>query len=370
MQKKIALSLLLVFVFSLFAYVPSAVAAGKTLTINKAVELALLHSPEVQKAQNNWELAYRTEIVKKQEKESAYAWFETSQFTALPLEADYRAKKKMWEAAQDNLSDTKVTLEQIEKKVEYQTESLYLTILKLENQLKLIGDTVKLQTRLVQIERVKAALGLSTKLQVQQAQGTAEATQNVCQELKDTLTTCYRNLNRFIGEEAQAPLQLCAVGFSPVKYNVQKEEGLEQAKEASLALEQFNRMLEDTKKEKRDLAPGSSDQSLLYEAQMRQLELNIEDLHFGIETGLQRAWEKIELTQKKLIEAKNKYEKVRLQQAYQQKEYAVGMLPEIALAMGALELQEAGSAYEQLVYDYYLSARELALAQQGITLGM
>ena len=369
MRKKIALSLLFVFVFSLGVYVPSAKAEVETLTIKKVVELALLHSPELKQMQNKLELAYRTEIVKRQEKDRAYAWWETSRFQAQALEADYRGKKKMWEMAEDDLSDTKTSLEQMEKRVEYEAENLYLTILNLENKTKILEDAVKLQTRLVQVERVKLKLGLSTKLQVQQVQEKAEITQNSLKELKDNLTTLYWQFNRMIGEEVDTLFYLAPVAFSPVKHSG-KEEGLEQAKEASLALEQFNRLLEDTRKDKRDLAPGNSDRSLLFEAQIRQLELNIDDYSFGLETGLKRAWEKIELTQKKLIEAKNKYEKAKLNQEYQEKQYAVGVLPEIALDSGALELKQAMSTYEQMVYDYYLATRELALAQQGIMLGM
>lgn len=366
MQKKVTLSLLLVFVFSFLAYVPPVRAEVDTYTVNKVMELAVLHSPELKQAQNKLDLAYRTEVVRNQEKEWAYYGWENARFQVPALEADYRAKKKMWEAAKDNLSDTKIILEQTQKKVEYNAENLYLTILNLQNKLKVMENLVKQQTRLVQIERVKYTLGLSTKLQVQQVQETAETTQNSLREVQDTLTTLYWNFNRMIGQEVKTPFQLAPVAFSPVKYNLNRKEGLEQAKEASLALEQFNRLLEDTRKDKRDLAPGNSDRSLLFEAEMRQIELNIDDVSFGIEASLKKAWEKVELMQKKLIEAKNKYEKAQLNQEYQQKQYAVGVIPEIALEMGTLELKQAASEYEQLVYDYYLSTRELALVQQGI----
>jgi hypothetical protein len=367
MQKKVVAVLL--FVFSLGIYAPVATAEAETLTINKVVELAVLHSPELKQMKNKVELAYRTEIVSKQAKEWAYYSWEHSRFQNPALEADYRAKKKMWENAQDDLSDVKTSLEQTEKRIEYDAENLYLTILNLKNKRGILEDAVKLQTRLVQVERVKLKIGLSTKLQVQQVQETAETTQNSLKELKDNLTTLYWQFNRMIGQEVDTPFQLASVAFSPVKYSG-KEEGLEQAKEASLALEQFNRMLKDTRKDKRDLAPGNSDRSLLFEAQMRQLELNIDDYSFGLETVLKRAWEKIELAQKKLIEAKNKYEKAKLNQEYQEKQYAVGVLPGIALDSGVLELKQAMSTYEQMVYDYYLATRELALVQQGIVLGM
>lgn len=369
MQKKVALALLFVFVLSLGAYVPRALAEVETITINKAIELAVLHSPELKQVQNKVELAYRTEIVKKQEKEWAYYNWEHSRFQNPALEADYRAKKKIWEMAQDDLGDTKTGLEQTEKRIEYDAENLYLTLLNLKNKKSILEDAVKLQTRLVQVERVKLELGLSTKLQVQEVQEATETTQNSLKELQDNLTTLYWQFNRMIGQEVDTPFRLAPVAFSPVKYSG-RETGLEQAKEASLALEQFNRLLEDTRKDKRDLAPGNSDRSLLFEAQIRQLELNIDDYSFGLETALKRAGEKIELTQKKLIEAKNKYEKAKLNQEYQEKRYAVGVLPGLALDSGALELKQAMSTYEQMVYDYYLAVRELALAQQGLVLGM
>ncbi|MGI6587890.1 MAG: TolC family protein [Peptococcia bacterium] len=368
MRKKTTLSLLLIFVLSLCTYVPSAIAEVYALTINKAIELALLHSPEVKQAENKVDLAYRTEIVKKQEKESAYTRVVGTPFFSEALEADYKMKKKIWQYAQDDLSDAQVALEKTKEKVKYTAENQYLTILNLQNQLAVLQDSLAFQTKLVKIENIKYKLGLSTQLELQQARERVEATQNSLQEVKDTLTTLYWSFNRLIGQEINIPFRLAPVAFSPVKYNVNKEEGLEQAKEASLALEQFNRLMEDKKEDKKDLKPGSSDQCLLLETEMRQIELNIDALNFGIEAGMKQAWDKVELAQKKLLEAKNKYGVQKLNCTYQEQQYSVGLIPQIALDTGAMELKQAEINYEKAVYDYYLATRELSLAQQGIML--
>lgn len=369
MRKKIALSLLFVFVVSLFSYLPLAYAEeeAEILTINEAIVLALENSPEIKQAQNAIDIAYRAEIVKKREKENAHTRVVSTPLFIEALDAEYRMKKQIWELAQDELSDAKKTLEDTQEKVKYNIENQYLTVLNLENQRGVLADSLAFQTKLIKIENLKHQLGLSTALEVKAVQEQVRTTQDSLQELNNSVATLYWNFNRLLGRDVETPVQLAPVEFSPVKYTYDKGEGLAQAKEASLALEQFNRILDNKKEELDDLDSGSSNQARLLEEEMRQLELNIDALDFGLSTGMKVAWDKLELTQKKLLTAKKEHETQELTYSQQQQQYLVGMLPEITLDTSAIQLKQAELNYEKAVYNYYLAARELELAQLGIT---
>lgn len=350
-----------------FACVSPASAEVYTITLNDAVKLALIHSPEVKKAENNYEIAYRTEMVKKQEKEQAYTNWESTRFIMEAFEADYRAKKKLWEYAKDDVGDKQKVLEQTKEKVKYNTEKQYLSILNLKNQLEVLQDTVDLQLRLVKIESLKYDLGLSTNLQLQQVRERVATYQNMQQEMRNTLETVQWNFNRTIGRKPEEKLNFAPVAFSPITYTKSQKEGLEQAKNESLALEQFNRMIENKKEDRRDLNPaGNSDKCLLLETEMHQIELNIDDVNFGIETGMKVAWEKVELAKEKLNNARTSYDSKKIDYEYRMLQYQVGLIPELSAIQGKIELKQAASDYEKAVYDYYLVTRELALSQQGI----
>jgi outer membrane protein TolC len=368
MKKKFFATLVLSTVL-FFACVPPASAAVYTITLNEAVKLALVHSPEIKKAENNYEIAYRTEIVKKQEKEKAYTNWESTRFSAVAFEGDYRAKKKLWEYAKDDVEDKQVILGQTKEKTEYNIENQYLNILTFKNQLEVLQDTVEFQLRLVKIESVKCDLGLSTTLQLQQTREKVAVYQNQLHEMRNTLEMLQRNFNRTIGRKPEELINFAPVAFSPVTYTNNKKEGLEQAKNESLALEQFNRLIENKKEDKSDLdRAGNSDKYLLIETEMQQIELNIDDVNFGIETGMKAAWEKVELAKEKLNKARTSYDSTKKDYEYRLLQYQVGLTPELLIIQGEIELKQAVLDYEQAVYGYYLATQELALAQQGIAL--
>lgn len=362
--RKIFISAVLA-VYMLASLASQALADTYTLTLKDAIELALKNSPDIKKAEANLEYADITALNAKLDYESAYTKWAGSYFKASAFEADSKAKRKAKEAAEDNLDYAKTTLDNTRETIKYDVESQYLKILNMEDQLRNMENTLQVKQNQVKIEKIKRDLGLSSNLQVDQAQEKAEATANQLQGLKDSLSSMYWNLSRTIGKEPQVKLVLLPVTFQPVKYE-DRQTGLNSAVQISLALEQYNRDIENKKEELDELNENSSEKAQKLEVEIKQKMLSINDATYSIEIGTKQAFEKMELAKKKIIETQNAYLNMKTNYSYLEKQYDLGLIPKLSLDEAKLGLDQAHASYVKATYDYYLATREVTLAQKAI----
>jgi len=366
MKKRHSVMVFILIVTMLVTLTPSVMAEAETITIYQAIDLALVNSPDIKKAQNTVDLADINELNSKIAYNSAYTRWAGTNFNNSGYQADDKAKRLAWEGAQDSLGDAKKSMDNTRETVKYNVESQYLTLLNNENQIKVLAKTVAKNQTLVKIEMIKNELGLSTAILVGQAQIRLESSQNQLKSLKDSLSTLYWVFNRTIGKDTNNQVTLSPVAFTEVNYNEDTQDSTKSAKNVSLALTQYNRTVTKKQNDIADIGSNSSEQTKLLEVQIGQTELSINDTNYNIEVGIKTAFEKMNSAQKNLFAAKNAYDVAKINYDQLKLQYDLGMIAKVSLDDLDITLDQALNSYEKATYDFYLATRELALAQKSI----
>lgn len=362
-KKIIAFILLNLFLFTVHTNV--LLAETTTITLDEAIELALKNSPDIKKVRTDLELADITALNAKLDYESAYTKWAGTNFNNAAFEADDKAKRKIWEAAEDNLKDARRLVEDTPEKVKYGVETQYLTIMNSKSQLEVLEAQLKNLQNKVRIEKVKLDLGLSTSLQVSQLSVQTDSAANSLRLAQNSLSNMYMEFNRTIGKELNNPVQLAPVFFEEVKYD-DKTASEKAALATSLLLQQYNRNIKNKTQDAKDLNENSSEKAQKLKVEIEQLKLSVENTTYDIQNAVKAAFDKMELALKKINEqklnmetTKNNYENLRIQ-------YELGIISQQTFNEASALTTQAESAYEKAVFDYYLATREAALAQKAI----
>ncbi|WP_034420608.1 TolC family protein [Thermanaerosceptrum fracticalcis] len=348
--------------FSGFAYGSSYV-----LTLSEAKKLAVIHSPEIKKQEAVIDLA---EVNKRDSwiaYEQARANYQNFGINSDTLKNAMENAKKGYDAAGYAYDDANVNLENLKLKVEYDTENTYLSLLNIENNIKNLEESYRLQKEMVKIESLKMALGLSTKTLLDQQIQKSMDLEKQLQNLYDSKKTLKWQLNRSIGRNPEDQLELAPVTFEAVKYDNQQFSE-QKAEDTSLAIQQYNRIIEDKNKEIEQKRYNASDKVEKLTLEVKQTELFKNDTEYSIKLAIKNIHEKLYLAQKTLVDNRGKYDMAKHNYEIQLTQYELGVISKIAKENSLNALHQAQAAYEKAVYDYYLAARELALAEQGILL--
>lgn len=359
---KILVGLFLVSCILLPANLLAIDSGDNVLTVSQAIELAQKYSPEIEKQNVANELARVNERDAWITYEQARGAYQSNIGSKTAMEN----AKKAYDAAVYANSDGKVSKENLNLKIAYDMETLYLNIISADNNIKLAEANYKLQTMAVRIEKVKLSLGLSTQYLVdQQIQKSMDLSRQL-QSLYDSRKALGWQLNKTIGRDLDAPFELVSVTFQEVSYDPQQE-SLDKAKEASLAIDQYNRTIEDKQKETEGKRATASDKVEKLELEIKQTSLLRADSEYGIKLSLKNSYDKLGIAQQKLSDYRSNYDTAKQNYDNQKIQYELGLISKIAFDTNEIALTQAQINYERAVYDYYLAAREVSLAEKGIS---
>lgn len=359
--KRIVASLLILSLF-LFAVPVIADVESDVLMISQAKNMALTSHPEIKKQLEAIELAR----INKNNAETSYEIAKanyTNNITRLREAVD--AGKQAFNAAKYAYEDANTTLNNLKLKIEYDLENLYLSMLNFDNTIKIMEDNCAIQQKAVNIEQIKLTLGMSTQSQLNQQVQKLKDLKNQLQGLYDTRETQRYQMNRFIGRNADTALELAPVTFEPIYYTTEQA-GEEKAKEASLAIKQYNRTINDKIIEIDNKKETATDKVEKLEVEINQLEYLKSDVEYNIKIAVKNAHEKAYLAQESLVMNKSSFETAEVDYKNQQVQYELGLISKIALDASKLSYMQKKNGNEKAVYDYYLAQRAVTLTEKGI----
>lgn len=342
-------------------------AEGNTLTLTQAKELALKNSPEIKKIEISQKLADIEEREAHLAYEEARAMYVYTR-GAVQAKAQMDAAKKMYDAAKYANEDLKKTAKNVALKLEYGVEKLYLNMLNLKSSIKIAESNLKRLKDLLEIERSKLEMGLSTVLQVENVIQQVRNIERQLKELNDNYESLKWQLNRQIGRAPTSNIVLAPVEFRPVEYGDNLNSSTESALKALLALEQFNRTIDDKKREIEHKKFTESDKVERLEIEILDIESSIDDSQFQVNYSVKNCWDKLYLARENIVNSQAKYDSAKKEYDFTELRYNLGMIAKIELDGALLLLEQAAVGLEQAAYDYYLAARELYLTENGILL--
>jgi outer membrane protein TolC len=337
----------------------------EVLTLKMVKERAVKYSPEVKKQEVSIELARIAERDARVSFDIARANYQETLGRVAAFEQAMRASKLAYEMAQYSYDDSKLEVEKFKKELEYNAERMYLNLLELDNVVQSVEETLKLQRDLIRTETLKLQLGLTIKYQYEQQRQAAMDVEKQLQLLYNSQKALKWQLNRMIGRDLNAPVKLAPVTFQPIEYGNQQEV-LEKAQEELLAISQFNRTIEDKHDYAEIYKTRESDKVEKLKFEIDQTKLLKADVEYSIQLAVNNAFDNLEICKKDLVDTRAKFNMVDSNYRNQEKLYELGLISALELKAGKTALKSSKNAYEKAVHNYYLAARKLQLAQEGI----
>jgi len=355
----------------LFLLTPSLPVQAETsayvFTLSEAKELALQNSPKITNRLVN------DELVRVNERDAWIAYEQAKanyQNTGGKIDA-YKnamdAAKKAYDAAVYAREDGRISLDILKKQIEYETESQYFSHINMINTVKIMEESYKMQANLSKIESVKLNLGMSTQFAVDaQRQKTMEMERQLT-SLYNTQNTLKWEFNRSLGRLPEEPLELAPVTFEAVQHENQQA-GEAKAKEASLAIDQYNRSVKDKNNEVQDYLDNASDKVERIKLEIKQIKLFQENTEYGIELSMKALHENLYLAQKALVDSRATFDMAKKNFEAQELQYDLGVISKLIFDAEKAAYLQKQADYEKAVYDYYLATRQVGLAEIGIFL--
>jgi hypothetical protein len=347
---------------------PQAVFAENTadvLTLSKFKELAVKNSPDLKKQEIAIELARIAEREAKINYDNARADYQQTLGKVEAYEQAMNASKLAYEMAQYTFDDSKISLDDLKKEIEYNAERVYLKLLSLQNTIKAVEENLKIQRDFARVESIKLQLGLTTNYQYNLKKEVVMDIENQLQQLNNSHKSLIWQMNRMIGREMNSPVRLAPVTFQPVEF-ANKKKVLEKAREELLAISQFNRTIEDKINDTEINKSTASDIVEKLKFEIAQTQLIKDELEQTVEVAVNIAFDQLEMCKQELVDARAKYNTLQNNNINQEKLYELGLISKLEFNAGKIALQNSQNAYEEAVHNYYLAARKLQLAQEGV----
>ncbi len=362
------ISCLLIAVFALLI-VPSVPASAEStayvFTLTEAKELAVKNSPTITNRLLNDELAIVNERDAWIAYEQAKANYQITRGLSEAAKNAMDAAKKAYDAAVYARIDGKTSLDNLKKQVEFEMESLYFDLLNMGNSIKIMEENYKMLSDLCKIENIRLNLGLSTRFAVDQQKQKAMELEKQLQSLYNANITLKWQFNRNIGRLPEQPFELAPVTFNAIEHENQQA-GEIKAKEASLAIDQFNRTVKDKNNEIQNYLETASDKVERIKLEIKQVGLLKEDTEYGIEMSMRILHENLYNAQKKLVDSRSTYDMAQKNYEAQGIQYNLGVISKMAYDAGNADYLQKQADYEKAVYDYYLATRKVSLGESGI----
>lgn len=282
------------------------------------------------------------------------------------LDESIKQLKDISEQLDDAYDDARVARGDAEKKVAFGIEKLYLSMLNLDDFIKLQEDNVAFRYNMLDIEKLKEQNGLSTAVKVEKVAQEVMDEQEALKNLKNTRSLLAYQMNRNVGRKWDSPLKLAQVVLEGVKTQ-DLEAGYESSLDNALAIEQLKRNIKDKKDDYRKYK-GNSTITDKIKIELKDTDLSLDNTEYNIKSTLEDLHNKLQVTQKILADAKSKSGTAQVEYDQTNTLYEQGMALKVHLKGSELALGKAQTEYTKAKYDYYLAARELKLAETGIFL--
>lgn len=329
--------------------------SSAVLTLTQVKELALQNSPDIKKQE------VAVELARINARDAEVAYYRTISANAFLSGSAHNT----WDSAVDAHKDSEASLTNLKQKIVYDVEKNYLDILNIEKAIAAMTKSYQLQGDLVNIEKLKVELGLSTNYDLNEII-------NKSRDMKRQLDTLYNNkekldwqLNRAIGREPKALMELAPVTFNPVKIGTLKET-TDVALQTSLAIQQFNRTVTDKEASIVTKQYTQSDQVEKLEFEIKNIKYQITDTEYNIKVALESAYEQMALKQSQLSDYRSAYEIEEQNYDNLKMKYELGLIGRVALDSSEIAFNQKSIDLEKAIYDYYLSVRKIDLAEKGI----
>jgi len=336
-------------------------------TFSQAKDLAVNNSPKIKNHLANQELIRVNERDAWIAYEQARANYQNTGGKSDTLKNAMDAAKKAYDAAVYAREDGTISLDNLKKQVEYEIESLFFDLLNMDNSVEIMEESYKIQSNMVKVENIKLNLGMSTIFSVDQQKQKAMELERQLNTLYNAKTTLKWQFNRNIGRLPEEPLELAPVTFNAIEHENQQA-GEAKAKDASLAIDQYNRTIEDKSKERQDKLYTASDKVEKLDLEIDQIELQIDSTEYNIELTMKTLHENLYLAQKKLVDTRLSHEIAEKNYLNIKLQYEIGMISKIVYDSENITHLQKDADYEKAVYDYYLATRKVNLAENGIIL--
>jgi hypothetical protein len=354
-------------IFLLSLSVHTIAADSMILNLTQVKELAVKNSPDIKKLEISIKLAEIKERDSWVDYEKARAKY-VEMYGASSFKDQMDAAKKGYDAAQYSVDDLQQTMAMTKKKVEYNVENIYLTILNTLNSIETMKENLSFLLNEVRIERIKLELGMSTLLNVDKKIEQVIQLEKQIKSTEDNLKNLKWQLNHQIGNPEDTQFELAQVTFDPIIIDSDSKGITEKAKEASLAVTQFNRTIEDKKIEIENKKETASDKVEKLQFEIIDTQLAKDETDYTIKTGVENALDKINLTLIQMQNYRRILENEQKNNSLAECQYNLGTLSKIYYDSSKLTLKQAQDNYEKAVYDYYLAQRELQLIIGGVQL--
>lgn len=364
MKKEKHIIIAILFVLSVALCPFSAAAEEVKINLQQAKELAQKYSITIQQHQLNLDKADKA----KRDADDNYSKIVANYFTEAQETMVVNAREA-YRAALNAYSDSKTLYENIKTALDYDVEALYLTILNAENELKLMEYDLRTQADLVKLERLKLELGMSTDSKVRQVELALDSLHSAHNSANIQLQNYKATMNRLMGREPNTPLILDPV----VELNFNKEIGsleetYKKVTDNYLALKQYERIISEKEKDKDWYGYNQSDKIENLNNTIKEAKIARDNTEKALKQSVIAIYDKISMFQRNITNTQSNLEVARRNYEFDQQKYKLGMISPLELKTSEKALEVARKNYSKAEYDYFLSLRELELAEKGIIL--
>ncbi len=366
-RTKLVIAAILMIAFVISAIPVSANDLAYTMTLGEAKELALKNSPKIKQQLAGNEMADVNRRDAWINYEKARANYQNTGGMVEAYKEAMDGARQAYDAAINAVDDSKVILENLKKQVEYETESMYLNLLLMDSNINMMKINYDLQAKMNEVENLKLNLGMSTQFQVDEQRRKAMEMSKQLQELYNTKENLRWQFNRSLGKESTYQIELSPVAFQPIEHGTMSE-GQDAAKAAALAIEQFNRTIEDKRHDIEEKKVNASDKVEKLELEIKQYKLNLDDTEYGIDLMMKNLHEKAYLAQKSVVDNRATFDMAKKEFVSQELQYDIGMISRMVFDAARAGYEKKQADYQKAVYEYYLVAHEIKLAEEGIFL--
>jgi hypothetical protein len=269
-----------------------------------------------------------------------------------------------WRATDDAYKDMSQTVENIEKSLDLAVESLYFTLLDMQDTIDLQNKNLSNMGMQLRIERLKKELGLSNVESENMLVTQYNMFKNAINELKSNCDVLCWQLNDMMGRELDAPLQIVEEAVVPVKVFYNKDEVYEEAVKNSLEIAQKERQIENNHKDMVSEKDRNQREILKKENSIAQNELI--DLEIGMKEKIKALVDQLEAGYVTWTTAVTEKEQAELSHQYNKARFDLGLIPQMQMDLSETAYLDAVYKEKKAARAWQLINHQLVLAKEGL----
>jgi hypothetical protein len=274
------------------------------------------------------------------------------------------ALRLQWRALDYASQDMAKTTQDAERQLEAAVESMYFSLLNIQNMLQLQEKNLELLGMQLRVERLKKELGLGTDIEEKNVAVQYDSLIKALQEIKNTRQIMTWQLNDLLGRESTSELTLIPERFSPVLTMANYEEVLNKALENSLSISKKKREIEDYGKDARKETDSYKRSSLLHSKEIAELEL--EDLIQNARVTVKSLVEGMPISYNAWMNKNLAKDKAEAVYQNEQIKYDLGTISRLQLLGSETQYIQAVNEEIAATQDWHITKSKVQLLNEGI----